>query len=80
MKTTLTTAAAALMLMSAPAFADCASKVKMAEKAVMEVKDAKQKEMATKDLETAKKAMMEKKEADCVKSAEMAEKAAMMKK
>jgi hypothetical protein len=72
--------AAALMFVSVPAFADCASKVKMAEKAVMEVKDAKQKEMATKDLEMAKKAMMEKKEADCVKSAEMAEKAAMMKK
>ena len=76
---TILSVAAALMFISAPAFANCESKVKMAEKAVMEVKDAKQKEMAMKDLQMAKKAQMEKKEADCVKSAEMAEKAAMKK-
>jgi hypothetical protein len=77
---TILSAAAALMFIAAPAFADCASDVKAAEKAVMEVKDMKQKEMATKDLEMAKKAMMEKKDAECMKSAEMAKKNAMMKK
>ena len=78
---TILSAAGALMLVAAPTFAaDCATQIKMAEKAVMEGKDMKTNEMAMKDLEMAKKAMMEKKEADCVKSAEMAEKAAMMKK
>jgi hypothetical protein len=78
---TILSAAATLMLFAAPAFAaDCATQVKMAEKAVMEVKDMKTKEMAMKDLDMAKKAQMEKKEAECVKNAETAEKAAMMKK
>jgi hypothetical protein len=78
---TILSAAAALMFLAAPAVAAyCATQAKMAEKAVMEVKDMKAKEMAMKYLEMAKKAMMEKKEAECVKSAEMAEKAAMMKK
>lgn len=78
---TILSAAAALMFIAAPAFAaDCATQVKMAEKAVMEVKDMKTKETAMKDLDMAKKAQMEKKEAECVKNAEMAEKAAMMKK
>ena len=78
---TILSAAAAFLFIAAPAFAaDCATQVKMAEKAVMEVKDMKQKEMAMKDLDMAKNAMMEKKEMECVKSAEMAEKAAMMKK
>ena len=73
-------AVAAFFFIAAPAFAaDCASQVKMAEKAVMEVKDMKQKEMAMKDLDKAKKAQMEKKESECMKSAEMAEKAAMKK-
>ena len=77
---TILSAAAAFMFIAAPAFtADCASQVKMAEKAVMEVKDMKQKEMAMKDLDKAKKAQMEKKESECMKSAEMAEKAAMKK-
>jgi hypothetical protein len=78
---TILSAAAALMFLAAPAVAaDCATQVKMAEKAVMEVKDMKAKEMAMKDLEMAKKAMMEKKDAECMKSAEMAKKNAMMKK
>jgi hypothetical protein len=78
---TILSGAAALMMFAAPVFAaDCATQIKMAEKAVMDVKDMKQKEMAMKDLEMARKAMMEKKDAECVKSAEMAEKAAMMKK
>ncbi len=63
-----------------PAFADCASDVKMAEANVMKVTDMKAKEMAMKELDMAKKAMMDKKEADCVKSAKMANDAAMMKK
>jgi hypothetical protein len=79
MKSILSTAAV-LMVLAAPAFAaDCATQIKMAEKAVMEAKDMKQKEMAMKDLDMAKKAQMEKKETECMKSAEMAEKAAMKK-
>jgi signal transduction histidine kinase len=63
-----------------PAFADCASEVKMAEANVMKVTDMKAKEMAMKELEMAKKAMMDKKEAECMKAAKMANDAAMMKK
>ena len=80
----LLAALALTISVAAPALADCASDVKAAEKAVMEVKDMKQKETAMKDLEMAKKAMMEKKDAECMKSAEMAnemaKKNSMMKK
>jgi hypothetical protein len=80
MKALYALALVAALGIAGPAFADCASEVKMAEANVMKVTDAKAKEMAMKELAMAKKAMMDKKEADCVKSAKMANDAAMMKK
>ena len=70
-----------LALGAGPAFAaDCATEVKMAEKAVMESKDMKAKEMGMKELDMAKKAQTGKMEADCMKSAKMATDAVTMKK
>ena len=65
------------MLLAAPAFADCAGDVKHAEMAVMEAKDAQQKEMAMKELDMAKKAMADKMDAECMSHAKMATDAAM---
>ena len=80
-RNSLLAATALFALAAGPAFAaDCATEVKMAEKAVMESKDMKAKEMGMKELEMAKKAQMGKMEADCMKSAKMATDAVMMKK
>lgn len=66
-----------VLAFATPAFADCAGDVKHAEMAVMEAKDAQQKEMAMKELDMAKKAMMDKMDAECMSHAKMATDAAM---
>jgi hypothetical protein len=66
-----------VLTFATPAIADCAGDVKHAEMAVMEAKDAQQKEMAMKELDMAKKAMMDKMDAECMSHAKMATDAAM---